>query len=136
MSLTEGDVAALHAMADEFTEAFNTGDVDRLMQFYADTYADQNLRNPVQSWAERRRYYAEVMQRGLRVKVLPDEIVVEGNIGLVRGRIEVRTAAHDAAPTELRYLEVARKAADGAWRVFWGMDGPVQEWEPGASSTA
>ena len=128
----QADVEKLLAIAGEFTEAFNTGDVERLMQFYADTYVDQNLRSPVQTHAERRQYYAQVMQRGLRVKVLPDEVMVEGNIGLVRGRVELRTAHGAEPPTELRYLEVARKSADGSWRVFWGMDGPVQEWEPGA----
>jgi len=30
---------------------------------------------------------------------------------------------------ELRYLEVARKNADGAWKVSWGIDGPIQEWK-------
>jgi len=131
MPSIEADVEILRGMAREFTEAFNTGEVDRLMQFYADTYVDQNLRNPVQSWAERRRYYAQVMQRGIRVTVEPDEILVEGNIGLVRGRIQLRNPQQPPgeAPSELRYLEVARKGEDGKWRVFWGMDGPVQEWD-------
>jgi len=129
----DADQMKLLAIAREFTEAFNHADVDRLMRFYGDTYVDVNLRNPVQSHAQRRQYYAQVMKRGLLVAVHPDEIVVEGNLAFVRGRIELRNLQaddKDAAPTELRYLEIARKTADGSWQVVWGMDGPVQEWTP------
>jgi ketosteroid isomerase-like protein len=127
------DHTALLAIAREFTEAFNHADVDRLMQFYGATYVDVNLRNPVQSHAERRQYYAQKMKEGLRVAVHTDEIVVEGSVAFIRGRIEVRNpqvAVEEAGPTELRYIEVARKAPDGSWHVVWGMDGPVQEWSP------
>jgi ketosteroid isomerase-like protein len=127
------DQVKLLAIAREFTEAFNHADVDRLMRFYGDTYVDVNLRNPVQSHAQRRQYYAQVMKRGLLVAVHPDEIVVEGNLAFVRGRIELRNRQvgnENAPPTELRYLEIARKTSDGSWQVIWGMDGPVQEWTP------
>jgi len=43
------DIDALRNMAREFAEGFNSGDVDRLMRFYADRYVDVNLRNPVQT---------------------------------------------------------------------------------------
>jgi len=49
------DETFLRNMAHEFEEGFNSGDVDRIMRFYADTYVDVNLRNPVQTKAERRR---------------------------------------------------------------------------------
>jgi len=48
------DVAKLRHIASEFAEGFNTGDVERIMCFYGDTYVDVNLRNPVQSRQERR----------------------------------------------------------------------------------
>jgi ketosteroid isomerase-like protein len=127
------DHMKLFAIAHEFTEAVNHADVDRLMQFYGDTYVDVNLRNPVQSHAQRRQYYARLMKQGLRVAVHTDEVVIEGSVAFFRGRIEVRNpqaADEKAGPTELRYLEVARKAANGSWQVVWGMDGPVQEWSP------
>jgi ketosteroid isomerase-like protein len=126
------DVAALRDMAREFTEGINGGDVDRLMRFYGPTYVDVNLRQPVQSHEERREYFRHVMRSGLQVQVHPDEIVVDGAIALVRGRIEViRKPEAGTAPTttELRYLEVVRKDASG-WKVVWGMDGPVQEYQP------
>jgi ketosteroid isomerase-like protein len=128
------DVAALQEMAREFTEGFNRRDVDRLMRFYADTYVDVNLRVPVQTKEERRAYYLQVMARGdIHIEVQPVEIVVEGTLAFVRGTIELsRTDAATGKPatTELRYLEIARKGPDGSWTVMWGMDGPVQEYEP------
>jgi ketosteroid isomerase-like protein len=130
---TDADLAKLLAIAREFTAAFDHADVDRVMQFYGDTYVDVNLRNPLQSHAQRRQYYAQLMQRGLRVAVQTDEVMVEGNVAFIRGRIEVRdplAPTENASVRELRYVEIARKAANGSWQVIWGIDGPVQEWEP------
>ena len=118
-------------MARAFTEGFNAGDVDGLMRFYGEEYVDINLREPVQSHAERRAYYSRLVQRGgMRLDVHPDDIVVEGTLALVRGRIEITpTAAGEGGDAfrELRYLEVARKGADGSWKAVWGMDGPIQD---------
>lgn len=58
------DIAKLRHMASEFAEGFNTGDVERIMRFYGDSYVDINLRNPIQSRPERREYYAQVIPRG------------------------------------------------------------------------
>lgn len=125
------DVAALQHMAREFAEGFNRGDVERIMRFYGPTYVDVNLREPVQTHEQRREYYRHVIGRGLRVQAHPDEIVVEGQIALVRGRLEVTRTEQDGtiATTELRYLEIARKHSSG-WKVIWGMDGPVQDYQP------
>jgi ketosteroid isomerase-like protein len=121
-------------MAREFTEGFNSGDVDRLMNFYGERYVDVNLRHPLQTKEERRAYYVHVMQtRRIQVDVQPDEIVVEGELAFVRGRILLTRAepqSGDGGTTELRYLEIARKDSSGNWKAIWGMDGPVQEYEP------
>jgi|SRR5882724_2748319 len=74
-SVTE-DEKLLRNMVHEFEEGFNSGDVDSIMRFYADTYVDVNLRNPVQTKAERRVYYAQVMARpGIHLNVRPDVVV-------------------------------------------------------------
>jgi ketosteroid isomerase-like protein len=127
------DVARLRHMASEFAEGLNTGDVDRIMRFYGDTYVDINLRNPVQSWQERREYYTQVIRNGgFRVQVYPDEILIQGDFAFVRGSIELRltSAAGESGRKELRYVEIARREQDGSWQVMWGMDGPVQEYTP------
>ena len=123
------DIAALQDIAREATEGFNTGDVDRVMRFYGETYVDVNLRNPVQSFAERREYYAQVIRRGIKIQVTSDEIRVEGDFAFIRGTIALKPP--DGKQSELRYLEIARRSSDGSWKVIWGMDGPVQEYTPG-----
>ncbi len=128
------DVAQLKQIAREFTAGFNTGDVDRIMRFYGEKYVDVNLRQPVQSWAERRAYYAQVIARsGFHVSVSPDEIQIHGEFAFVRGTLEIvrpnRTVGDGR--TELRYLEIARRQLDGSWKMMWGMDGPIQEYAAG-----
>lgn len=121
------DIAWLRSMAKEFTEGFNSGDVDRLMRYYGDTYVDVNLRDPVQTWAERRAYYSHVMQHGgFRVAVRADEIQVHGDFAFVRGTLELLRP--EGPRSELRYLEILQRHRDGGWRVMWGMDGPIQEY--------
>lgn len=122
------DVSTLRRMAVDFTEGFNSGDLDRIMQYYGDSYVDVNLRSPVQSHDERRVYYAKLITSGLRVRVVPDEIKVHGDFGLVRGTISV--AGANGESKQLRYLEVLTKDRDGKWKSMWGMDGPIQEYDP------
>ena len=128
------DLAQLQNIAREFAEGFNTGDLDRIMRFYGDTYVDINLRNPVQSHTERRAYYTQVIKRGFQVSVRPDDIQIHGDFAFVRGTVELihPEAPGGSAPTELRYLEIVRRQTDGSWQVIWGMDGPVQEFTPTA----
>ena len=130
------DLKLLRNMALEFEEGFNSGDVDRIMRFYGDTYVDVNLRQPVQTNAARREYYAHAMRRpGLRIQVQPDDILIRGDLAFVRGTILLtQTSVAGAEPmrTELRYMEIAERAPHGGWQVLWGMDGPVQEYEPGS----
>lgn len=127
------DIAKLRHMAREFEAGFNTGDVDRIMRFYGDTYVDINLRNPVQSRQERREYYSQVIRKGgFRVQVRPDDILIRGDFAFVRGTIELTRppTAEVSGPTELRYLEIVERQPDGSWQVMWGMDGPIQEYTP------
>jgi ketosteroid isomerase-like protein len=129
------DEEFLRNMAREFEEGFNSGDPDRIMRFYGETYVDVNLRNPVQTKVERREYYAHVMKRpGIRLSVKPDDILIRGDLAFVRGTIllsQTDPNRQEARQTELRYLEIAERVSDGSWRVVWGMDGPVQEYAPG-----
>jgi len=128
----QDDIAQLQHMAREFAAGFNTGDVDRIMRFYGPTYVDVNLRNPVQSWAERRAYYSHVIaSRGFQADVRPDDIQIHGDWAFVRGTIYLtRGGSGGSQHTELRYLEIVRRQPDGSWKVMWGMDGPVQDYTP------
>jgi ketosteroid isomerase-like protein len=122
-------------MASEFEAGFNTRNVDRIMRFYGAKYVDVNLRNPVQTKAERREYYRRVIERpsfqGLKVRT--DDTLVRGDHAFVRGTILLTETVADTKETiqrELRYLEIAERQPDGSWLVVWGMDGPVQEYSP------
>src|SRR5258708_4720848 len=93
----------------EFEEGFHSGDVERIMRFYSDTYVDVNLRSPVQTKAERREYYAQVMARpGIHLKVRPVDILIRGDLAFVRGTILLTQDAGVDRETriELRYLEI------------------------------
>jgi len=130
------DVAKMRHIASEFTKGFNTGNVERIMRFYGDSYVDINLRNPVQSRQERREYYTQVIRKGgFKVQVQPEEILIRGDFAFVRGTIELTpgSALGDSARKELRYLEIVQRQQDGSWQVMWGMDGPVQEYTPSAT---
>ena len=123
----------LRNMASEFEAGFNTRNVDRIMRFYGPKYVDVNLRNPVQTKAERREYYLRVMERpgfqGLKVRT--DDTLIRGDHAFIRGTIVLTGTAPDSKETverELRYLEIAERQPDGSWQVIWGMDGPVQEY--------
>ncbi len=91
----DSDVAQLRALAREFVEGFNSGDVDRIMRFYADRYVDVNMEQPKYAF-------------------------VRGTILLFR----VSKGERKPEPTQLRYVEVARKYSDG-WKAIWGIDAPI-----------
>lgn len=130
------DEKFLRNVAQEFEAGFNSGDVDRIMRYYGDSYVDVNLRNPVQTRAERREYYARVMARpGIHLKLRTDDILIRGDLAFVRGTILLTQdpgGSGETTPIELRYLEIFERVEDANWRVIWGMDGPVQEYTAGS----
>jgi ketosteroid isomerase-like protein len=118
------DEALIRAATRDFVEAFNTGDVERALHFYADEYVDLNLREPHQSKAARRRYLSEILHRAdATVDVAPEEILVRGDHAFVRGTIHLRRAS---SMSELRYMEVLRRFPQG-WKAIWGIDAQIYD---------
>jgi len=120
----DSDEAEIRRLTREFVEGFNSGDLDRIMAFYADRYVDVNLSQPVQTKAERREYYRKIVEPGdVKVEVTPEEIIVTGQHAFVRGTIQLRRPSQksDTPSRELRYIEVWQKFPDG-WKSIWGMD--------------
>jgi ketosteroid isomerase-like protein len=116
--------AEIRRLTQEFVEGFNTGDVDKMMRFYAPHYVDVNLRHPHQTWAERREYYRKIVSDRTRtVQVTPAEIVVAGDYAYVWGTIELTTrkAGTPAQVRELRYIEIWKHLPQG-WRSVAGID--------------
>jgi ketosteroid isomerase-like protein len=125
----ETDIAKIKALTREFVVGFNSGDVDRIMNFYADAYVDVNLPNPIQTKAERADYYRKIITSGhVKVDVAPDEVIISGDHAFARGSIFL----YDTRPgterpkKELRYVEVWRKFASG-WKSIWGIDADVHD---------
>ena len=95
------------------------------MTFYADEYVDVNLRRPIQTRAERREYFRELLARADNDDtVTPEAIVVAGVYAFIRGTIRLTPRTPGPAAQELRYMEVARKFSDG-WRAIWGIDAEI-----------
>jgi ketosteroid isomerase-like protein len=121
---SDADATEILRLTREFVAGFNSGDLDRTMRFYADRYVDVNLRQPVQTKAERREYYRKIVEpRDVTLEVVPEEIIVSGSHAFVRGTIVLRRKVQGAPepPRELRYIEVWQKFPDG-WKSIWGMD--------------
>jgi nucleoside triphosphatase len=120
------DEAEIRRRTRQFEEGFNRGNLDLMMQFYADAYIDVNLPRPEQTRAQRREYYRRLVERGdTRIRVTPVEIVVSGEYAFIRGTILLSRAGEGGAvERELRYVEVARLFPDG-WKAIWGIDADV-----------
>ena len=64
-----------------------------------------------------------------RITVSADVLDIIGDWAVKRGEFEQSVVPRDGGATATlrrRYLEVWKKQ-DGAWRAFWGIDGPVAE---------
>jgi ketosteroid isomerase-like protein len=125
----QSDVDQIRTLTNEFVAGFNSGDVERIMKFYADTFVDVNLTPPVQTKAERAEYYRKLVAPGqLKVDVTPDEIIVTGDHAFARGTILIRDTRKPAEEQarELRYIEVWRKFPDG-WKSIWGIDASLHD---------
>lgn len=109
----------IRALTRQFVEGFNSGNLDKVMRFYAAEYVDVNLPEPHQSWTQRREYYRKIMAGGTKVAVEPKEIITPGDHAYVWGSILV-SQPHGKA-RELRYVEIWQHFKDG-WKSVWGMD--------------
>jgi ketosteroid isomerase-like protein len=121
------DEALIRAATRGFVEAWNAGNLDRLLLFYADDYVDVNLPEPRQSKAERRAYLSRILERrDTTLDVSPDEVVVSGEHAFVRGTILLRRTRPDGASStkRLRYVDVLRRFPQG-WKAIWGIDAEV-----------
>jgi ketosteroid isomerase-like protein len=124
----DDDAQAIRTLTREFVAGFNSGDVDRIMRFYADRYVDVNLKNQVQTHEERAAYYKRIIdRRDTQVEVTPEEIIVDGDHAVARGTLlvfKLDGQGRRGEPKELRYIEVWEKQPVG-WKSIWGIDSEV-----------
>lgn len=126
------DESAVRALLSEFEEAWNRGDVDRLVAVYTDPHVDVNAPGQVLSSRETRAML-EALEPGrhYEIHIESDEVIVEGDRAFQRGTFVLtpsrRAATEGGAAVTKRYLEILERGEDGRWRVFWSMDGPISE---------
>ena len=115
----------IRTLTKEFVAGFNSGDLDKMMRLYADKYVDVNLKQPVQTKAERTAYYKSILDRhNTKIKVYPEEIITSGDYAFARGTIVLfhpGKGEGDPKRVQLRYIEVFRKFPAG-WKSIWGID--------------
>ena len=118
----EQDIEALRANTRTFEEAIRTKDVDLLVSLYLDTYIDWNQAEPVVDQAALRAQWEQLFALDPTITIEPEEILVSGDLGIVRGRFEFLVAGQPAR--RFRYIEVWQRQPDGSWKARIGMDAP------------
>jgi ketosteroid isomerase-like protein len=112
------------AIAD-FVEAYNAGDAERVVSFYAKDLVKLPAGGPAEKRAETARRVADVMRRYRgHLEVHNDEVSVAGSMAFTRGRLAITLAPRAggrSGTVQRRYLEIWRKEND-RWRVARTMD--------------
>jgi ketosteroid isomerase-like protein len=116
----------------EYREAFNTGDVDRLLSVFADGYTDMSFGVPSFYGDEAPQVLRHRMARlfgEYRAEMKISVIVVNlmGEMAYDYGwHILTLTPKSGGAPvtTRQRYFELRARQADGAWKIRFYMDNP------------
>jgi ketosteroid isomerase-like protein len=109
-----------------FTAAYNSGDLDAVVNYYGDDLIKVRNGAPPETKADTARRIREVFEHfRSRVEVVTDEIQVHGEMAFTRGSFRVTLApkAGDAQTQILdrRYLEIWHKN-QGRWQVVRTMD--------------
>jgi len=129
--MTDGAQADRDAIArqiDEFIRAYEAGDLEGVMDYYASDMIKLRQNAPPESRAETRERVAGVFRDfSGRLSVVNDEIVVSGDLAYTRGTLKLTLtprANESAAPplvVERRFLEIWRRSG-GRWLVARAMD--------------
>jgi ketosteroid isomerase-like protein len=121
----QSDVEEIKRLTAQFEEGFNTNDIDRMMEFYADEYYDINMQSPRQSKQERTNYYQSIINENkYRIEVKVEEIIVSGDYAFARGDITL-TGRENGSIRELRYVEIWKRN-NSKWQSIWGIDADIR----------
>ncbi len=126
------DQTAILTAITEYREAFNTGDVDRLLSVFADAYTDMSFGVPSFFGDEAPRVLRHRMERlfaeytaEMRISVII--VNVFGDMAYDCGwHIVTLTPKSDGLPvkTRQRYISLWARQADGSWKIRFYMDNP------------
>lgn len=124
MIIVESDKYAISVAKTAYREAYNTGDIDRLLGVFASEFTDCSDGEPS--------FYAEEGARALRlraaelfrryeveIQVIIIEVVVKGDFAYDRGWHKMRLTSKDTGEvteTKYRYFETWKKE-NGVWKI-------------------
>ena len=119
------DIYKINAAKSEFREAFNTGDVERLLAVFHEEFADLSLGQPSFFGAEARemlRWRMSELFSKFEARMAPIviDIQVRGDVAFDYGwhKLTLTPKAGGAPVTSRqRYMEVWMKEASGRWRI-------------------
>ena len=119
------DESQIRALIDKFAEAYRAGDLQGVLDCYADDLIKLRNGAPAETKEIVAGRIAQVFANFLTtVEARVDEILIDGDLAVVRGDFIVTLAPKSGDQTQTidrRYIEVWRKA-DGRWLVARTMD--------------
>ncbi len=124
------DVYAIRLAKTELREAYNAGDVDRVLAIFADGYSDMSVGQSSFYGAEAKAVLGHRMRKlfaRYRAKLAVTIICirVQGPLAFDWGWHKLTLAPKNSGrsiTTRTRYLEIWQKEADGKWRIAIFLD--------------
>lgn len=124
--MVEEDQYAISQAKTEYREAYNTGDIDRLLRVFASGFTDCSDGEPS--------FYGEEARRALRLRtqdlfrrfrvemgIIIIDIVIKGDFAYDRGWHKMRLSdkqTGELSETKYRYFETWKKE-NGAWKIAY-----------------
>lgn len=119
------DQQEIEATISGFINAYNAGNIDRVLAYYGDDLIKVRHGAPPETKLETARRLAEVFaQFRCRVDVVTDEVRASGEMAFTRGSFRLTLTPKAGGETQIikrRYLEIWRKEG-GRWLVVRAMD--------------
>lgn len=125
------DVAALKQRMEQWLQGYNSADVSRMMEVYADDFSQEIQGAPgVTCKAELAQRLAGLFSRyDTHIVSVIDEAYASGDMAFDRGHYTVSFTPKEGGPmltTKGRYLEIWKRT-DGVWRVYHVVESPEQD---------
>ena len=119
------DLYPINVAKTHFQEAWNTGDVDRLLSVVSEGFLDFSDERPTSSRAAarlnlKRRFEQMQTAYDVRLDVIIISIQIVGSMAVDLGWEEWKLSPKDGSPridVRKRYLETWRRETDGQWRI-------------------
>jgi uncharacterized protein (TIGR02246 family) len=138
MSETASAISAekiIRLAVEEFTRAYNTGDLEHLADIFAEDLVDMSAGEPVRTGEDARKDFVSRVATTHakfrpRLEIHIDELRVTGEWAYQRGRLLVTLIPKEGGDTSFihqRYLEIWKREASGKWKIAIEMDNSEED---------